>query len=111
MPTRSLLIAYSAAAGAALALQELLQIARGLADALLVLDERDAHEAVAVFAEARARGDGDLGAFHQPLGELHRAQCLNCSGSGAQANIEALGFGTSQPALAKLSTSTSRRCL
>ena len=35
----------------------------------------------------------------------------NASGNGAQANIEARGAGTSQPARPKLSTSTSRRRL
>ena len=36
------------------------QVAQTLGDALLVLDEREAHEALAARAEAGARGQGDL---------------------------------------------------
>src|SRR5271166_3447517 len=39
--------------------------ARGLADALLVLDQREAHKVVAVLAEADARRDGDVGLLDQ----------------------------------------------
>jgi hypothetical protein len=35
--------------------------------------------------------------------------CLSAGGSGAQANIEALGLGMSHPARPKASTITSRR--
>src|SRR5690606_23211061 len=48
-------------------LQKLFQMARGLANALLVLNQRDAHKAVAVLAKASSRRNRDLGAFHQPL--------------------------------------------
>ena len=41
-------------------------VARGLPDALFVLDQGDAHKAVAILAKTRARRDGDLRALHQP---------------------------------------------
>src|SRR5690242_18815807 len=53
--------------------QEAADIAGGLADALLVLDQRDAHEAFAALAEAGAGRDRDLGLFDEQLGELDRA--------------------------------------
>ena len=41
------------------------QVAGGLADALLVLDQRDPHEAFAVFAKANAGRNRDLGLLDQ----------------------------------------------
>src|SRR3954454_14208239 len=48
--------------------------ARRLAQAMLVLDQRDPHVVVAVVAEAYAGGDGDLRLLQQPLGEFDRAE-------------------------------------
>src|SRR5436190_12601003 len=48
--------------------------ARRLAQAMLVLDQRDAHVVVAVVAEADAGRHGDLRLGQQPLGELDRAE-------------------------------------
>jgi hypothetical protein len=88
--------------------EEPLDVARRLADAVLVLDQRDAHEIVAVLAEADARRDRDIGLLDQQLGEFERAELAEGSGIGAQANIVAAGAGTpSRPA--KASTMTSRR--
>src|SRR5262245_10420408 len=54
--------------------EHVLDAAHRLAQAMLVLDERDAHVIVAVVAEADAGGDGDLRALEQALGELDRAE-------------------------------------
>src|SRR5581483_4710103 len=62
--------------------EELLDVARGLADAVLVLDERDAHEAFAVFAEAQSRRHGDVGLLDQQLGEFHRPHLAIGLGDG-----------------------------
>src|SRR5688500_16525150 len=48
--------------------------AHGLAQAVLVLDQRGARVVVAVVAEADAGRDRDLRAVEQPLGELDRAE-------------------------------------
>src|SRR5438045_3899379 len=48
--------------------------ARRLAQAVLVLDQRDTHVIVAVVAEADARRHRDLGVRQQALGELDRAE-------------------------------------
>src|SRR5262249_59343169 len=50
--------------------------ADGLADALLVLDEREAHEALTAGAEADAGRDSDLCLRHEHLGELEAAHLL-----------------------------------
>src|SRR4051794_41944317 len=47
-----------------------------LADALVVLHEREAHEALAAGPEAHTRRDGDLGLLHEHLGELEAAELL-----------------------------------
>ena len=73
-------------------------VAGGLADALLVLDQRDAHEALAVLAEADAGRDRDLGLLDQQRRELDAAERSERLGIGAQANIEARGGGIAQPA-------------
>ena len=49
-------------------------VARGLPDALLVLDQRDADKALAALAEAGARRHRDLGLLHQQLGEFDAAE-------------------------------------
>ena len=54
--------------------EEFPDIARGLADALLVLDQRDAHMAFAVFAEARPRRHRDAGFFDQQRREFDTAE-------------------------------------
>ena len=54
-----------------LAAEHLLHPARGLAEALFVLDQSDADEAFAFLAEADAGGDGDMGLRQQLLGQLH----------------------------------------
>src|ERR1700752_4265291 len=56
--------------------EEATYIARRLANALLVLHQRNAYEALAVFAEADARRNGNIGFFHQELGKLHAAERL-----------------------------------
>src|SRR5271169_6077379 len=56
--------------------KEAADIARGLADSLLVLHQRDTHEALAIFAEADAGRDGEIGLFHQQGGKLHAAETL-----------------------------------
>src|SRR3954451_2802307 len=50
------------------------KIAGGLANALLVLDEGDAHVILAIFAEATARRHCNRCLLHQKLGELHAAE-------------------------------------
>ena len=83
---------------------------QGLADALLVLDQGEAHEAVAGRAEADARTDRDLGLGEQQLAELERPQVRGTgSGIGAQTNIVPRGLCTGQPMRASPSQSTSRR--
>src|SRR5262245_66414545 len=54
--------------------QQPADVAHGLADAVRVLDQREAHEALARGAEADAGRHGDLRALEQQLGELERAQ-------------------------------------
>src|SRR5262249_23333947 len=58
------------------ALEEAADVARGLADALLVLNQRDADEAFAVLAEPHAGRDRDLRLLHQELRELDAAKRL-----------------------------------
>ncbi len=48
-------------------LEEAAQIARRLADTLLVLDERETQIALAILAEALARGDGDIRLLDEEL--------------------------------------------
>src|SRR3984893_5201038 len=56
--------------------QEAADIARRLADALLVLDQRDAHMALAIFAKARALRHRYAGLFDQKRREFHAAKRL-----------------------------------
>src|SRR3979411_608431 len=51
-------------------------VARGLADTLLVLHERDAHEPLAALAEACSRRHRHLGLLDQELGEFDAAERL-----------------------------------
>src|SRR5579859_7492469 len=60
--------------------EELLHIAGGLADAVLVLHQAHAHEALAIFAEADARRHGHAGLLDQQLGEQQRARFLELLG-------------------------------
>src|SRR3954471_12478609 len=53
--------------------EERLHPARGLADAVLVLDQGDADKALPFLAEADAGADRDPSLGQQPLGKLHRA--------------------------------------
>src|SRR4051794_37248284 len=55
-------------------LEQLLHAARGLPEALLVLDQGDPDIAFAFLAESDAWGDRDMGFGEQALGELHRAE-------------------------------------
>src|SRR6266702_3672557 len=54
--------------------EEGLDVARCLAQALAVLDERDAHEPLAVLAEADPGRDGDIGPFEE---ELREGECAD----------------------------------
>src|SRR5215831_10571749 len=56
-------------------------ISRGLAYALLVFDQGDAHESLAVFTEPDARRHRDIGLFYQQLGKFHAAQILERLGN------------------------------
>src|SRR5471030_723767 len=56
--------------------KEAADIARGLADALFVLHQRDAHEALAVFAEADAGRDREFGLLHQQGRKFHAAEAV-----------------------------------
>src|SRR5262249_23296621 len=53
--------------------EEFLDVACRLADAVLVLHQRNAHKALAVLAKAQSGRDGDVGLLHQQLGKLHAA--------------------------------------
>src|SRR5215471_17440738 len=55
-------------------LEETSDSARRLTDALLVLDQREAHIVIAVLAEANARRNRDVGLLDQKLRELEAAQ-------------------------------------
>ena len=92
--------------------EELFDVARGLADAVLVLDQRDADEAFAVFAEARGRATPRRRPSRSAAWQNStEPRSRNGSGIGAQANIVAGGGGMFQPARPKLSTRQSRRRL
>src|SRR5438105_1654022 len=56
-----------------LLLQVLLDVLRRLRDAFLGFDEREAHVTLALFAEADARRQADLGLDDELLAELERA--------------------------------------
>src|SRR4029450_3260403 len=72
---------------------QLFEAAQGLADSLLVPDEREPHVALAVLAEADAGRHGDLGLLDQKLGELQRAQALEGIGNRGPHEHRALGLG------------------
>ena len=93
-------------------LEEAPDAARGLADALLVLDQRKAHEIVAVLAEADARRDGDVGLLDQELRKFEAAEMAEVSPAPASRRTSRrCGLSIGQPAAAKLSIITSRRRL
>jgi hypothetical protein len=92
-----------------MALQEALDVARGLTQPLLILDHGDADKALAILAVTNARRDCDIGLVSNCLENSSDPICARAGGSGAHANIDALGLGISQPARPKLSTITSRR--
>src|SRR5712691_10752687 len=60
--------------------EEGLDVAGCLAQALAVLNERDADKALAVLAETNSGRDGDIGAFEQELGEGERADAAEFLG-------------------------------
>ncbi len=85
--------------------------ANGLPGAMLVFDQRKAHVVIAIFTEADAGRHGDAGFLDKQFREFKRPQLRYRSGMGAQANIEAGGAGTGQPAAFNPSINTSRRPL
>ena len=84
--------------------EKLLDVARGLTDAVLVFDQRDADVALAVFTEAETGRDGDIGLLDQQLGELHRTERVEGLGDRRPGEHRRRRGGMSQPARAKLST-------
>src|SRR5665648_847214 len=56
--------------------EELFDVPGGLADAVLVLDQRDTNETLAVFPKAQPRRDGDARLLDEQFGELDRAHRL-----------------------------------
>ena len=93
-------------------LQAAAELADGLAEPLLVLDQGEAEDAFAGLSEPPARADCDLGLFQ----ELHNVKSirpifdhLQGSGISAQTNMPAFGVGTFQPSRLRDSTITSRR--
>src|SRR5262245_31468601 len=64
-------------------LQETLDIAGRLTNTLLVFHECNAHKALAVFAEADARRNRDVGLLHQKLGKFHAAETVEGFGNGS----------------------------
>ncbi len=90
--------------------EELFQVPRGLADAVLVLDESDADEAFTILAEAQAGRYRDARFLDEQLSEFDRSEIAErAGGSGAHANMVAGGGGIDQPARSNVSTRQSRR--
>src|SRR5450759_5107210 len=56
--------------------KEAADIARGLTDALFVLHQRDAHEALAIFAETNAGRDREFGLLHQQGRKFNAAETV-----------------------------------
>src|SRR5947209_4792379 len=56
--------------------EHLLDAARGLSKALLILHQSNAHEALAVLAKTHSGRDGDIAFRQQPLGEFDRAEVV-----------------------------------
>src|SRR5712692_115049 len=75
-----------------LARGETLQAPQGLLDALLVLDQGEAHVALAVLPEADAGGDCHLALLDEHLGELERAHGAEGVGNRRPDEHRALGF-------------------
>src|SRR5258707_15457316 len=63
-------------------LEQLLDRTRRLADALLVLDEREAHVSVAALAEPDPGANGDVGVAREAQSELERSQVLELRRDG-----------------------------
>ncbi len=63
-------------------IEEAADVARGLADALLVLHNRDAHIFIAMLAKAHARRDGDFPPSRSAAGKLHAAHRPERLGNG-----------------------------
>jgi hypothetical protein len=81
----------------AVALQEALDVARRLTQPLLILDHGDADKALAILAITDARRDRDIGLREQLLGKFSDPICARAGGSGAHANIDALGWECPNP--------------
>src|SRR5439155_1361998 len=96
-PRRPILISFMAGPKVALRAQsagaQSLETAERLSDALLVLDESEPDIALAVLAEADARGDRDLALLDQHLGELERSHGAESVGNGCPHEHGALGLG------------------
>ena len=90
--------------------KETADVAGRLADALLVLHQRDAHVTVAVLAEADARRHRHVGLLDQELREFQAAELAEAFRDRRPGeHARRVGAGIGQPARAKLSTITSRR--
>ena len=84
--------------------------ARRLADALLVLDEREAHVPVAALAEADARADGDVGLARELAARTRGSRARGSArGSAPRRTSSRAAASTCQPARSSPSQSASRR--
>src|SRR5262245_19151607 len=96
-PRRPILISFMAGPDARLAAPsaggEGLEAAEGLPDALLVLDEGEADEALAGLAETDARRHRDLAFADEALRQLQRAHRAERLGNGCPYEHGALGLG------------------
>src|SRR5207245_342189 len=96
-PRRPILISFMAGPKVALRARsagaQSLETAERLSDALLVLDESEPDIALAVLAEADARGDRDLALLDKHLGELERSHGAESVGNGCPHEHGALGLG------------------
>ena len=85
------------------------QLARGLADPVLVLNERESHVTLASGTEPHPGESATFASFTRCLQNSTEPMCRYGSGIFAQANIVPRGGGMSQPARNRPRTSTSRR--
>src|SRR5215467_9294041 len=96
-PRRPILISFMAGRDALRAAPsaggERFEAAEGLPDALLVLDEGETDEALAVLAEPDPRRHRDLAVVDEELGELQRAHGAERLGDGRPYEHGALGLG------------------
>src|SRR5439155_23338752 len=86
---------------------EVLEPAERLLDPLLVLDQREPYEALAVLAEPDARRDGHLRVLDEQFGELERAQRAERRGDRRPDEHRALGLRHRPAKLVSPSTRTS----